>query len=83
MLALPDPPFSETAMVEQALKTLNPETQVTVEEVKRVLEVGRLLLSVLTPEELEELQSLGGLFLSKSIPIDQQSTSEIGNTGVT
>jgi hypothetical protein len=28
---------------------------VTIEEVNRVLEVGRLLLSVLTPEELEEL----------------------------
>ena len=83
MLALPDPPFSETAMVEQALKTLNLETQVTVEEVKRVLEVGRLLISVLTPEELEELQSLGELFLSKPIPVDQSSASEIGNTGVT
>jgi hypothetical protein len=70
-------------MVEQAIGTLNPETQVTVEEVKRVLEVGRLLLSVLTPKELEELQSLGGLFLSKPIPVDQSYTSEIGNTGVT
>ena len=70
-------------MVEQAIGTLNPETQVTVEEVKRVLEVGRLLLSVLTPEELKELLSLRGLFLSKSTPINQQSTSEIGNTGVT
>ena len=70
-------------MVETASDTLNPETQVTVEEVKRILEVGRLLLSVLTPEELEELQSLGGLFLSSSIPIDQSSASEIGNTGVT
>jgi hypothetical protein len=28
---------------------------VTIEEVNRVLEVGRLLLSVLTPEELDEL----------------------------
>jgi len=70
-------------MVETASDTLNPETQVTVEEVKRILEVGRLLLSVLTPEELEELQSLSGLFLSSSIPIDQSSASEIGNTGVT
>lgn len=70
-------------MVEQVIKTLKPETQVTVEDVKRVLEVGRLLLSVLTPDELEELQSLGGLILSKPIPVDQSSSSEIGNTGVT
>jgi hypothetical protein len=70
-------------MVETASDTLIPETQVTVEEVKRILEVGRLLLSVLTPEELEELKSLGGLFLSNSIPVDQSSSSEIGNTGVT
>lgn len=34
------------------------ELEVTVEEVNRVLEVGRLLLSVLTQEELEELQAL-------------------------
>ena len=70
-------------MVETASDTLNPEIQVTVEEVKRVLDVGRLLLSVLTPDELEELQSLGGLFLSKPLPADQSSVSEIGNTGVT
>ena len=31
---------------------------ITIEEVDRVLEVGRLLLSVLTPEELEELAGL-------------------------
>ena len=70
-------------MVETATETLNPEIHLSVEDVKRVLDVGRLLLSVLTPEELEGLQSLGGLFLSKSIPVTQQSTSEIGNTGVT
>lgn len=29
---------------------------VTIDEVNRVLEVGRLLLSVLTPEEIEELR---------------------------
>jgi hypothetical protein len=31
---------------------------VTIEEVNRVLEVGRLLLSVLTPEERKELTDL-------------------------
>lgn len=40
-------------------KKQNPtEKQITVEEVNRVLEVGRLLLSVLTPKEIEELQKL-------------------------
>jgi hypothetical protein len=34
------------------------EKQVTVEEVNRLLEVGRLLFSVLTPEEINELQNL-------------------------
>jgi hypothetical protein len=39
--------------------TQNPsQDQVTINEVNRVLEVGRLLLSVLTPEEIEELQAL-------------------------
>ena len=40
-------------------KTQTPtDKQITVEEVNRVLEVGRLLFSVLTPEEIEELQKL-------------------------
>jgi hypothetical protein len=34
------------------------EKRITVEEVNRVLEVGRLLFSVLAPEEIEELQKL-------------------------
>ena len=50
------------------------EFQVTVEEVNRVLDVGRLLFSVLTDEEKEELQRiLNG-------PSDE---GEIGNAGVT
>ena len=48
--------------------------EVTIEEVNRVLEVGHLLLSVLTEEEIEELQ----VILSR-----QKSGEEIGNTGVT
>ena len=35
-------------------QTANPK--VTVEDVERVLAVGRLLLSVLTPEEIEDLR---------------------------
>ena len=50
------------------------ETKVTIEEVNRVLEVGRLLFSVLTEEEIAELQRvLNG-------PSDE---NEIGNAGVT
>ncbi|MBI9047010.1 MAG: hypothetical protein JEZ06_21160 [Anaerolineaceae bacterium] len=45
------------------------EKQVSVEEVNRLLEVGKILMSVLTDEELKELQKL----LSPE--------NEIGNTG--
>jgi len=50
------------------------ELRATIEEVNRVLEVGRLLLSVLTQEELEELQNA---------LIDLSEAQEIGNAGVT
>ena len=57
------------------------EPEVTVEEVNRVLEIGRLLLSVLTQDELEELQALLG---GEPFPFPENNiTSEIGNTGVT
>lgn len=50
------------------------EPKVTVEEVNRVLDVGRLLFSVLTEEEIKELQRiLNG-------PSDENG---IGNAGVT
>lgn len=63
-----------------------PDTTVTIEEVNRVLEVGRLLLSVLTPEELEQLQQLlndqpiTSLFKT---PTASTADAKIGNTGVT
>jgi len=47
---------------------------VTIEEVNRVLDIGRLLFSVMTEEEKEELD----LLLKAS-----SSEAEIGNTGVT
>ncbi len=54
---------------------------VTPEDVERVLAVGRLLLSVLTPEELEQLQ--------KALTSERRCSNaggrqkrEIGNTGV-
>lgn len=49
------------------------EPQVMIEEVNRVLEVGCLLLSVLTEEELEELR----------IALNGALRNEIGNAGVT
>jgi hypothetical protein len=48
-------------------------TEITVEDVNRLLEVGRILASVLTKEELEQLQEN----LSR-----QSAILEIGNTGV-
>jgi len=45
------------------------EKQITIEDVNRVLEVGRLLFSALTPEEIEELQKI------------LSSRNTIGNTG--
>lgn len=63
-----------------------PDTTITIEEVNRVLEVGRLLLSVLTPEELEQLQQLlsdqpiNDLF---TLLVSSTSESETGNTSVT
>ena len=45
------------------------EKQISVEEVKRLLDFGRLLFSVLTPVEMEEIQNL------------LRIKNEIGNTG--
>ncbi len=40
-------------------KTANEsDKQVTVDDVNRLLDVGRLLFSVLTPDEIEQLQEL-------------------------
>jgi hypothetical protein len=43
-------------MAEQLINSNPVKTEVTVEDVKRVLEVGRILLAALTPEELDQLQ---------------------------
>ena len=48
--------------------------EITVEEVNRVLEVGRLLFSVLTEEEIAELQQI----LNSS-----SDEGKLGNAGVT
>ena len=48
-------------------------TEITIEDVNRLLCVGRILVSVLTKEELEQLQEN----LSR-----ESAIREIGNTGV-
>jgi hypothetical protein len=54
----------------------NEHPTITAEEVNRILEVGRLLLSVLTKDEIEQLNSL---LTENRIPFVQ--LAEIGNTG--
>lgn len=60
------------------------EPIVTIDEVNRVLEVGRILLSVLPPEELDQLrQILSNQVIDNVLTIPFISETEIGNTGVT
>jgi hypothetical protein len=63
-----------------------PETIVTVEEVNRLLDVGRLLLSVLTSEELDQLQQiLSSQVIDEliTLQLSSKSESEMGNASVT
>ena len=54
--------------------------RITVEEVNRILEIGRLLFSILTQEEIEELQSLlNGGDSTQSLKFVY---TQNGNTGV-
>jgi len=46
------------------------EKEISIEEVNRVLEIGKLLFSVLTPDEIEELKAL------------LMPKREIGNTSI-
>jgi len=55
-------------------QSIPPTTQVSKDDLDRVLEIGHLLLSVLTEEELEGLQAL---LTSDDVQ------EKIGNTGVT
>jgi len=56
----------------------------TVEDVKRVLEVGRILLAVLTPQELDQLQQIMSSQMVDELNISSlYSEAELGNTGVT
>ena len=71
----------EKVMTKEAIEERPTEPTVTVEDVNRVLEVGRLLLSVLTQEEMEEIQAL---LYGEPYPLPEDSVKlEIGNMGVT
>lgn len=68
-------------MAEKTIEERPSQPIVTIDEVNRVLEVGRLLLSVLTQDELEELQAL---LCGEPYPFPEDSVNPgIGNTGVT
>ena len=69
--------------VEQISGQHFPSPVVSVEEVNRILEVGRLLFAVLTPEEHEELQELLETLSFEPILQEPPSMNEIGNTNVT
>ena len=62
-------------MSEDGTEHSQTQPKVTIDEVNRVLDVGRLLLSVLTPEELQELKEL--------LIGEPLADPELGNTGVT
>lgn len=66
--------YREDSMSQNTNQKRPIDPRVTVEEVNRVLEVGRLLFSVLTDEEKEEL----GLLIKAS-----SSEYKKGNAGVT
>ncbi len=68
-------------MTEKTAQTNMTETAVTIEEVNRVLEVGRLMSSTLTPEDLKEL--LGLLYGEGLLDARFTSVNEISNTSVT
>lgn len=58
--------------------------EVTVEDVKRVQEIGRILLAVLTPQELDQLQQIMSSQMVDELNISSLfSEAELGNTGVT
>ena len=62
--------------------TIQPE--VTVEDVKRVLEVGKILMSALTPEELDQLREImKSHALDHLLVMSLSSRSDIGYTSVT
>jgi len=47
---------AQVTVMTETVRVTRPEHEVTSQEVERVLFIGRLLLSVLTPDELETLR---------------------------
>ena len=71
-------------MAEQLVPADPIKPEVTVDDVKRVLEVGRILLAVLTPQELDQLQQIKSSQMVDGLNISSlYSEAELGNTGVT
>ena len=88
---LPNPlvrPYREDKMDQKTNPTRPIEPKVTVEEVNRVLEVGRVLFSVLTEEEIVELQRIINGPQEEIVELQRiingpQDETELGNAGVT
>jgi hypothetical protein len=55
------------------------EPPVSLKEVKQLLELGKILFSVLTPEEVEELKKM---VYSEPLKVEALLFEKIGNTGV-
>ena len=71
-------------MAEQLTPADPVKPEVTVEDVKRVLEVGKILMSALTPEELDQLREImKSQALDHLLVMSLSSRSEVGNTSVT
>ena len=71
-------------MAEQLVPVDPFKPEVTVDDVKRVLEVGRILLAALTPQELDQLQQIMSSQMVDELNISSvYSEAELGNTGVT
>ncbi len=65
---------------EKSIKQRPMKPTISVDEVNRVLEVGRLLCSVLHPEEIQALEEL---LRENTFPNGRTLAEKIGNTGVT
>ena len=71
-------------MAEQLVLADPIKPEVTVEDVKRVLEVGKILMSALTPEELDQLREImKSQALDHLLVMSLSSRAEVGNTSVT
>ena len=71
-------------MPEQLIPVDPIKPEVTVDEYKRVLEVGRIRMSALTPEELEQLRKImSSQVLDHFLVMSLSSRTEVGNTSVT